>query len=131
MYNQDPTRLRNVDFFTLAQSYPVGSDQYCAVMEKAVEVYPDDPGSNLNAANIEMRRGDLDKAQTHLLKSGKTPQAIYARGVLAAKRGDYREARELFTQAKQAGVPQAQNYLDKIDQIQNHSAVTITVPLTK
>ncbi|MCI9171527.1 DUF3868 domain-containing protein [uncultured Duncaniella sp.] len=131
VYNQDPTRLRNVDFFTLAQSYPVGSDQYCAVMEKAVEVYPDDPGSNLNAANIEMRRGDLDKAQTHLLKSGKTPQAIYARGVLAAKRGDYREARELFTQAKQAGVPQAQNYLDKIEQIQNHSAVTITVPLTK
>ena len=46
--------LRNVDFYTLAQSYPEGSDEYCDVFETAVEVYPDDPMINLNAANIEM-----------------------------------------------------------------------------
>lgn len=131
VYEEDPTRLRNIDFFTLAQSYPVGSEEYCSVMEKAVEVYPDDPGSNLNAANIEMRRGNLDKAQSHLLKSGRTAQATYARGVLAAKRGDYREALEYFTLAKEAGVAEAQNYLDKIAEIQNRSIVSLSVPLTK
>ena len=68
VYAADPTRLRNVDFYTLAQSYPEGSDEYCDVFETAVEVYPDDPMINLNAANIEMRRGQLDAAQTHLLK---------------------------------------------------------------
>ncbi|MCM1092678.1 MAG: DUF3868 domain-containing protein [Lachnospiraceae bacterium] len=131
VYEEDATRLRNIDFFTLAQSYPVGSEEYCNVMEKAVEIYPDDPGSNLNAANIEMRRGNLDKAQSHLLKSGNTPQATYARGVLAAKRGDYREALMFFTKAKEAGVPEAQNYLNRIAEIQNRSTVSLSVPLTK
>ena len=46
--------------------------------------------------NGEMRRGQLDAAQTHLLKADDTPQASYARGILAAKRGDYTEAQEDF-----------------------------------
>ncbi len=130
-YSSDPTRLRAIDFYTLAQSYPVGSREYCDVFEKAVEIYPDDQGCNLNAANIEMRRGEYDKAQSHLLKAGNTPHATFARGVLAARRADYREARSLFEKAREAGIPQAQTYLDKISDIQNHSAVTVTVPLTK
>ena len=130
-YNSDPTRLRAIDFYTLAQSYPVGSKEYCDVFEKAVEIYPDDPGSNLNAANIEIRRGQYDKAQSHLLKAGHTPQATFARGVLAAKRADYREARILFEKAREAGIPQAGAYLDKITDIQARHAVTVTVPLTK
>lgn len=104
VFATDPTRLRNVDFYTLAQTYPEGSDEYCNVFLEAVEVYPDDPMLNLNAANINIKRGQYDEAQLHLLKAGKGPEATYARGVLASKRGNYEEAAKFFNQAAQGGV---------------------------
>ncbi|MDE6085852.1 MAG: hypothetical protein K2G40_05565, partial [Muribaculaceae bacterium] len=114
VFGQDPTRLRNVDFYTLAQTYPVGSPEYCGVFETAVEVYPDDPMLNLNAANIELERGDYDKAQSFLLKAGNTPQAHYARGVLAARRNDYNEAIKRFRLAGDAGKPGMDAILEKV-----------------
>ncbi|MDE6118615.1 MAG: DUF3868 domain-containing protein [Muribaculaceae bacterium] len=127
VYDVDPTRLRNVDFYTLAQSYPEGSPEYCAVFEKAVEVYPDDPGSNLNAANIEMKRGNYDRAQSHLLRAGRTPEADFARGVLAARRGDYGEALRLFSIAAEAGVPHANEYIDNVSAMRDYHPVTYSI----
>ncbi len=131
VFMTDPTRLRNVDFYTLAQSYPEGSDEYAAVFEKAVEIYPDDPISNLNAANIEMKRGEYDRAQAHLDRSGSSPLAVYARGVLAAKQGFIPDALRHFQNAKDAGLEMAQAYIDNLNAIQNHNTVTILVPTTK
>ncbi|MCM1355355.1 MAG: DUF3868 domain-containing protein [Staphylococcus sp.] len=131
VFHTDPSRLRNVDFYTLAQSYPEGSQEYCDVFEKAVEIYPDDPISNLNAANIEMKRGDYDRAQSHLYKSGSSAHAIYARGVLAAKRGDLQGAIREFEQAKKAGITEAQAYIDNIRAVRDYNPVTILVEPTK
>lgn len=131
VYEADPTRLRNVDFYTLAQSYPEGSPEYCAVFEKAVEVYPDDPGSNLNAANIEMKRGNYDRAQSHLLRAGRTPEADFARGVLAARRGDYSEALRLFAIAAEAGVPHADEYISSVNAIRDYHPVTYSIERTR
>ncbi len=127
VYAADPTRLRNVDFYTLAQSYPEGSDEYCDVFETAVEVYPDDPMINLNAANIEMRRGQFDAAQTHLLKAGSTPQASYARGILAAKRGDYTEATKRFGIARDGGIDAAGEAIKRVNAILDHRSVTLRI----
>ncbi len=127
VYEADPTRLRNVDFYTLAQSYPEGSQEYCDVFETAVEVYPDDPGSNLNAANIEMRRGNLDRAQSYLLKAGRTAEADFARGVIAAKRGDHAEALRYFNIAREAGVPHADEYIRSVEAIRDYYPVTYSV----
>ena len=55
LYNSDPSKLRPVDFYTIAQQYPVGSEKYLAVMKKAVDVYPDEPMINLNVANIYLQ----------------------------------------------------------------------------
>lgn len=131
LYASDPTRLRPVDFYTIAAQYPEGSDKYLEVMRTAVEVYPDDPMLNLNAANIALMDGDYDRAQSHLLKAGNTPQADFARGVLAARRGDYTEAATRFNTARGAGIDKAQHYLDNIDTIKAHHPVTITVETTK
>lgn len=131
VYQTDPTRLRNVDFYTLAQSYPEGSDAYCEVFEKAVEVYPNDEISNLNAANIEMKRGELDKARAYLYKAGSSAHAIYARGVLDAQLGDYQSALREFEAARQAGLPQAQSYIDNIRSIIDYHPVTILVDTAK
>ena len=130
LYNSDPTKLRPVDFYTIAQQYPVGSSQYLDVMKKAGEVYPDHQMINLNVANIYMMEGDYDKAQSCLLKAGQTPQGNYARGVLAAKRQDYAEAQKWFRLASQEGISQATRYLNQIEEASRNDRVNILIPLT-
>ncbi|MDE5826855.1 MAG: DUF3868 domain-containing protein [Duncaniella sp.] len=130
-FETDPTRLRNVDFFTLAQSYPEGSPEYAAVIEKAIEIYPNDPGTNFNMANIALMRGNLDKARDYLYHAGNTPEANFARGVIAARSGDYREALRLFEQTKAAGIEKSQHYIDNINAIRDYHPVTILVTTTK
>lgn len=131
LYNTDPTKLRPVDFYTIAQQYPTGSPEYLEVMRKAIEVYPDQPMINLNVANIYLMEGDFDAAQSCLLKAGQNPQANFARGVMAAKRGDYTEAAKWFTLAKEGGVEQAGSYLIQLEKAQNTNPVEILVPTTK
>ena len=46
-----------------------GSEEFIKVFEKAVEVYPDDPVSNLNAANAALMRKDAESARRHLAKA--------------------------------------------------------------
>lgn len=112
-YAADPTRLRNVDFFTLAQSYPEGSQDFDRVMLKAVEVYPDDALLNLNCANIAMKNGNLSQAQEYMLKAGFSPEALYANGILAARRRDYKDAVRYFEQAQKAGLSGADKALER------------------
>lgn len=131
LYNSDPTKLRPVDFYTIAQQYPVGSSQYLDVMKKAVDVYPDQPMINLNVANIYLQEGDFDAAQSCLLKAGRNPEANYARGILAAKRGDYKEAEKWFKVAKEGGIIQAGKYISQIEKAKNTGPVEILVDTTK
>lgn len=123
VYAADPTNLRAVDFYTLAQSYGEGTKEYRDVFDTAVRVYPDEPMLNLNAANIEMMRGNLDKAQGHLLKAGNTPLADYARGILAAKRGDHNGALDFFNKAKDAGIPAAEKAIADTEAIRDYHPV--------
>lgn len=130
LYNTDPTKLRGVDFYTLAQEYPEGSPQYLDIMKKAVEVYPDDPMLNLNVANLYLMKGDFEKAQSCLLKAGLNPQANFARGVLAAKRKDYKEAERYFKMVE-GEFPQAKAYLNQLEDQKAQRPVTIWVETTK
>ena len=116
LYNSDPTKLRAVDFYLIAQQYEVGSPEYIKVIRKAVEVYPDDPELNVNMANIYMQEGNFDAAQSCLMRAQQIPEANFARGVLAAKRGDYLEAEKRFAMAEQEGIPQAGDYLKFVRQ---------------
>lgn len=131
VFATDPTRLRNVDFYTLAQTFEEGSDDYCKVIGKAVEVYSDDPMLNLNMANIEMRRGNLDAAQLYLLKAGPSPQAVYARGVLAAKRGNNQDAINYFQDAGKLGMDGTDLVVEQVKSVLNYFPVTYLIPTTK
>lgn len=102
-----PQKLSLHEMNVVAQSLEPGSDEYCEVFEIAVRMYPDDPVANLNAANIALGRDELERAAGYLAKAGDCPEAVYARGILAAKRGDYDEAARLFGEASAAGVSQA------------------------
>lgn len=102
-----PQKLSLHEMNIVAQSLEPGSDEYCEVFEVAVRMYPDDAVANLNAANIALGRGELERAAGYLSKAGDTPEAVYARGILAAKRGDYTLAARLFGRASEAGIVQA------------------------
>lgn len=131
LYAADPSKLRPVDFYTIAAQYPEGSQKYLDVMQTAVEVYPDDPMLNLNAANINLMAERYDEAQAHLAKAGRSPQADFARGVLAARRKQYAEAERYLCAAEAAGITQATAYLDEVTRIRDYHPVTITVTPTK
>lgn len=131
VYASDPTRLRPVDFYTIAAQYPEGSPEYLAVMKKGVEVYPYDKMLNLNAANIAMSEGNNDDAMEYLAKAGQSAEADYARGIFAAKIGNNSEAMRYFEKAKAAGLEKADTYIEYLKNLADYHPVTITVPLTK
>lgn len=112
LYLTHPEQLSSSELYQVAQSYPLDSPQYDEVLATAVRLYPNCPMANLNAANVALRKGELEQAERYLARTDTTSAAaIYAHGVLAAKQGDTTTARRLFTQALQGGVQQAQQAL--------------------
>ncbi|MCM1505262.1 MAG: DUF3868 domain-containing protein [Muribaculum sp.] len=112
-----PQNLSLNELFVLAQSYEPGSPDYLEVFETAVRMYPADPVANLNAANISLQRGELDKAAGYLAKAGDSPQATYARGLLEAFRGDYAKALPLLEKASRSGISEATEAISQINDI--------------
>ena len=82
--------------FLVANTYAPGSKDYDDVFEIAVRMYPDDETANLNAAVIALRKDNLEVASRYLTKAGNSAEAQNARGVLAAKQGDYSAAEAAF-----------------------------------
>lgn len=101
---EDPRKLSLHEMYVLARTLPADSDEFREVFEVAVRLYPDDPVANLNAAFTALSFGDLAKASQYLAKAGHSPEAVYARGILAAKEGRYADAERLFGRAGEAGL---------------------------
>ena len=91
-----PQQLSLNEMFLVANTYAPGSKDYDEVFETAVRIYPDDETANLNAAVIALRKGNLTAAAHYLEKAGNNAEAQNARGVLAAKQGDYSAAEAAF-----------------------------------
>ena len=99
-----PQKLSLNEIFLAAQGLEPGSDAYNEVFETAVRMFPAEPVANLNAANAAMQRGDLAGAARYLEHAGTSPEATYARGVLAASSGDFATGIALVEQAVGAGL---------------------------
>ena len=85
-----PQKLSLNEFYLAAQTYTPGSEPYNRLFDTAVRMYPDSEVANLNAANAAMSRRDLTSAASFLAKAGDSPEATYARGILAATPGPQR-----------------------------------------
>lgn len=70
----DPKQLSLEEMYRVAQTDEVGSDAFNEVFEIAVRMYPDDPVSNLNAANAALMRRDPQAARRYLLKAQPGPE---------------------------------------------------------
>lgn len=112
-----PQNLSLNEFFLAAQSYEPGTKEYNEVFDVAVRMYPKDPVANINAAMSAIDRGDLVGAQAFLDRVQGNPQADYARGILAAKKGDYQNALSILDRVN---TPQARNAIDQINKILNY-----------
>ena len=113
-----PQKLSLDEFFILAKTLEPGSDEYNEVFETAVRMYPNDEVANLNAASSAMQRGDMAGAEKYLAKSGTSPEAVYARGVLAALNGDFDSAMKLYKDVQNL-VPEAAQAIAQIEEIMN------------
>lgn len=107
-----PQKLSLQEFYVAATGLEPGSDEYNEVFNTAVRMYPNDPTANLNAANAAMGIRDTESAARYLEKAGDTPQATYARGVLATLKGDYKNAVSLLRKAQNEGVKEAATSAD-------------------
>lgn len=118
---ENPGKLSLNELYLVAQACEPGSDEFEELFETAVRMFPADPTANLNAANAAMQRGDLKSAADYLARSGDSPRAVYARGVYAMLTQHYAAAEQLFRQAAQAGVAEADEGLEAIAKIEKQT----------
>lgn len=112
-----PQKLSLNEFYLAAQTYTPGSEPYNRLFDTAVRMYPDSEVANLNAANAAMSRRDLTSAASFLAKAGDSPEATYARGILAALQGRNADALDLFRQAARLKVSDAPAAIEQIERI--------------
>ncbi len=98
----DPSKLSLNEFFQVAETYPVGSEEFNEVFETAVRIYPDDPVSNLNAAITAIGAKQFGKAKRYLAKANECPQKELAKAAIAMYEGRTDEARRLLKGIEQA-----------------------------
>ena len=115
-----PQKLSLNEMFLLAQSYEPGSLEYNEVFETAVRMFPENETANLNAANTAMQRGDLNSAEKYLAKAGGSADTVYAKGVLAALKGDYTGAEALVREAAAKGLQGTEEVLDHLAEVQKY-----------
>ena len=66
--------------YRVAETFEPGSEEFIKVFE--MELYPDDPVSNLNAANAALMRKDAESARRHLAKAQEGREKELAREAL-------------------------------------------------
>ena len=112
-----PQKLSLEEIYLAAQQMEPGTDEHTEAFEIAVRMFPEDPVANLNAANTALSRGDLEYARRYLERAGRTAEAVYARGVLAALGGEFETALSLFGTARDMGCASACGQLAQIENI--------------
>lgn len=104
----DPKQLSLSEMFQVAQTYEPGSRQYSEVFEIAVRMYPDDPVSNLNAANTAISNKQLAQAKRYLNKTTDSSEKQLALASIAMLEGDLDQAEQLLNSLKgKSGVSEA------------------------
>ncbi len=109
-----PQNLSLQEFFTAASTLEPGSQTYNDLFETAVRLYPDSEVANLNAASSAIQRGDYEGAARYLDKAGEAPEAIYNRGIISARQGDYETALGFFERAAMLRVADAPAAIEQV-----------------
>lgn len=109
----EPQRMSLNQMYRVAATYDHGSKEFHETMAIALKHFPNDPAANINAASIAIEDQNYELAEKYIDKAGDQDEANIIRGVIAAHKGDYAKARELFKKA--SGCPEAQRNLRLIE----------------
>lgn len=112
-----PANLSQDEFYIAASVLEPGTPEFSEVWETAVRMFPGDEVANLNAANSAISLGNYEKAAEYLAKAGNSPEAEYARSVLATLTGDYSAAAKYLDDAVNAGYQAPEQELQDIRDI--------------
>lgn len=82
IFAEKPGQLSLEELFLVAQSYPVGSDEFNQVFDVAVHLFPNDPTANLNAAINAVNRGDIVSAERFIAKAPECEQTEEVRNAI-------------------------------------------------
>ena len=103
-----PQHLSLEEMYLVAQTYEEGSEEFNEVFDIAVRMYPEDPIANINAAAMELKRGNVDQAVRYLERSDKASAAGQNnQGVYHLLKGELDQAESCFNKAKELGSEQA------------------------
>ena len=101
--------------YLVAQTYEEGSEEYNEVFDIAVRMYPQDPIANINAAAMELKRGNVDQAQRYLERSDVASAAAQNnKGVYHMLKGNLTEAEACFNKAKELGAADVDVNLEEL-----------------
>jgi outer membrane protein OmpA-like peptidoglycan-associated protein len=110
-----PQQLSLNEMFLVANTYEEGSKEYQSVFSTAVNVFPDDPVANLNAAASALLEKDLPRAERHLQKAQRnTPEYFNNLGVLNMMQNNLPRAKNLFQRAAEGKLEVALKNLDEV-----------------
>ena len=112
-----PQNLSLNEMFLVANTYPVGSQEFIDVFETAVRMYPQSEIANINAATAALSRNDLVSAERYLgmVNSNKNlPEYNNAMGILMLMKGDYELSKKYLKVAEQLGLDAARGNLEEL-----------------
>lgn len=117
IYTQ-PDQLSLDEMYRVARRYEQGSEKFNEIFDIAVKVYPTDSVSNLNAANSDILRGDLQSAIRRLaFVPDAWGEKMLAQGAIALLYGSKEKALDYFNRAKEAGMKEADANLEFIEKL--------------
>lgn len=111
-----PDLLSVEEMYRVAESHGEGTEAYREALLTAARTYPGNVAAVVNAARVELDRGNAPAA-IRLLEESQvtdTPEALNALGVAYALDGKFEKAREALTRAKAAGSSEAEGNLQQV-----------------
>ena len=118
-----PQLLSLEEMYLVAQTYEEGSDEFNEVFDIAVRMFPQDATANINAAAMELKRGNIDGAQRYLERSGDAAAAQNNKGVYHMLKGELKEAESCFNKAKELGAAEADTNLEEVTKKRNDNRI--------
>ena len=109
-----PSTLSNEELNIAAANLDEQSPEFERVVLAIVAREPNNEAANINAANVSMRRGELNHAERYLKRAGTSAEADYARAIHAILKGHYGEAKRLLTKVSNK-IAHATTLLQELD----------------
>ena len=110
-----PKLLSLNEMYLVANSYPVGSEDFKEVFAIAEKYFPTEPAALTNAAAAELEGGNAAAALSRLSQvKAPTAETLNNRGIALALTGKYDEAEKCFSEAASKGDKRAADNLAEL-----------------